>query len=451
MKKLLISIAIVIIIIICIIVCIILRNNAKPKIEESTYDQTIEEVEKETVTEQEDRELIYNVEQCISSYLDIININNSSYYMYDGNGNLQKFVNEDEKILNVLSTEYIAENNITIDNINNYIEKLSEDVFFIPLQTHYLKNGYVYKYAVLGYITDFDYNFIKNIALIVNLDIANSTYSIEPVKAEINNTKNIELTNTLNSIEKNEDNIFSYISTNAEDDCKRFLDNYKKMALSNPQEAYNRLNEEYRNLRFGSLEKYEKYIKENREDIKVMQLNQYMINNENEKTQYICKDNYGKIYIFEGKNLMDLSIQLDTYTIETSSFKEQYEEGNEEVKVQMNINKFILMINNQDYETAYNLLDESFRNNYFKTLEDFELYIRNKAYKYNDFEIKSFNANGNVYICGVNLWDSTGGKYVDETKGTSAGYIYEWTFYVQLGEEKDFTISFEVDENLIAQ
>ena len=293
MKKLLISIVIVIIVIICIIICILLRNNEKPKIEESTYDQTIEEIEKDTETEQESREIIYNVEQCISSYLDIINVNNSSYYMNDGNGNLQKFVNEDEKILNVLSEEYIVKNNITIDNLNNYIEKLDKDVFFIPLQTKYLKNGYMYKYAVLGYITDFDYNFIENIVLIVNLDITNLTYSIEPLNVEINDIQDIELTNTLDSIEKNDDNVFIYISTNAEDDCKRFLDNYKKMALSNPEEAYNRLDEEYKNLRFGSLDEYKKYIEENRDDMKVIQLNQYMVNDEKGDTQYICKDKYG--------------------------------------------------------------------------------------------------------------------------------------------------------------
>ena len=54
-----------------------------------------------------------------------------------------------------------------------------------------------------------------------------------------------------------------------------------------------------------------------------------------------------------------------------------------------------------------------------------------------------------MYACGANLWDLTGGSYVDETKGTSGGYVYEWTFFVQLGEDKNFTISFEVDNNVI--
>ena len=39
------------------------------------------------------------------------------------------------------------------------------------------------------------------------------------------------------------------------------------MTLSSPEEAYNRLDEEYRNLRFGSLDAYKQYIEENNKDI----------------------------------------------------------------------------------------------------------------------------------------------------------------------------------------
>lgn len=459
-KKLIIIFGVIVIAIVLGIIIISITKSPyehEIDIEDEEVKENIK-TEKEKVESVEDRERIYMVEQCISSYLDTININNSSYYMYDESGNKEKFTDENEIILNLLTKEYISENKITKDNLDNYIEKLDEDVFFIPLQMKYINNGDIYQYAMIGYITDFDYNIIKNVGFIVNLDMSATkigspdlSFTIEPINGEINNIDEVQLEIKLTSVEKNDYNIVQYISTNTEEDCKRYLDYYKKLALSNPEEAYNRLDEEYRNLRFGSLDGYKKYIEENKKDIQSIQITQYMSNDENGVKQNIAKDKYGKIYIFEGKNLMDLSIQLDTYTIETSSFKEQYEEGNEEVKVQMNINKFILMINNQDYETAYNLLDESFRNNYFKTLEDFELYVRNKAYKYNDFEIKSFNVNGNVYVCEANLWDLTGGAYVDESKGTSSGYIYEWKFFVQLGENKDFKISFEVDENLIAQ
>ena len=450
MKKVIISIGIVIVIIICLIIAIlVVRNNNNGSSStgdaSSTYEQNVEKAAKETVTEQQAKELIYNVEQCVSSYLAIINTNNSSYFSYDENGNEEKFVNENEKILNILSKEFIDENHITVDNIDNYVDKLNQDVFFIPLKANYLKNGYMYKYAINGYISDFNYNVIKNISLIVNLDITNLTFSIEPLENYVDNVEDIKLNNTLEEIAKNDDNAFSYISTNAEDEAKRYLDEYKKMALSNPEEAYNHLNEEYRNKRFESLQAYEQYIQENINDMKIIQLNQYMINRNGDITQYVCKDKYGKIYMFDAKNPLDYSIQLDTYTIPTDTFKEQYDNGDVQTKVQMNINKFILMINNQDYQAAYDVLDDNFKNNYFKTIDDFKNYVKQYAYKYNNMQVDSFDVNGNVYSCGVSLSDATNGAYVDESKGTGgSGYIYSWNFYMQLNDGYDFTLSFEV-------
>lgn len=445
------------VIVIAIVLGIIIISITKPPYEQeiNIEDEGVKETiktEKEKVESVEDRERIYMVEQCISSYLDITNINNSSYYMYDESGNQEKSVDENEIILNLLTKEYTSKNNITKNNIENYVDKLDKDVFFVPLQMKYINNGDIYQYAMIGYITDFDYNIIKEVGFKVNLDMAatktgNSdlSFTIEPINEEINDIDEVQLEIKLTSVEKNDYNIVQYITTNTEEDCKRYLDYYKKMALSNPEEAYNRLDEEYRNLRFGSLDAYKQYIEENKKDIQSIQISQYMTNTENGVKQNIAKDKYGKIYIFEGVDLFDLSIKLDTYTIETATFKEQYENGNEEVKVQMNINKFILMINNQDYKAAYNLLDDNFKNNYFKTLEEFIDYVKVYMYRYNNLELRSFDVNGNVYICDVTLTDATNGKYIDETKGTGgSGYLLERTFYIQLTGDKDFKISFEM-------
>ena len=445
------------VIVIAIVLGIIIISITKPpykqeiNIEDEGVKETIK-TEKEKVESVEDRERIYMVEQCISSYLDTININNSSYYMYDESGNQEKSVDENEIILNLLTKEYTSKNNITKNNIENYVDKLDKDVFFVPLQMKYINNGDIYQYAMIGYITDFDYNIIKEVGFKVNLDMSatktgNSdlSFTIEPINEEINDIDEVQLEIKLTSVEKNDYNIVQYITTNTEEDCKRYLDYYKKMTLSSPEEAYNRLDEEYRNLRFGSLDAYKQYIEENKKDIQSIQISQYMTNTENGVKQNIAKDKYGKIYIFEGVDLFDLSIKLDTYTIETATFKEQYENGNEEVKVQMNINKFILMINNQDYKAAYNLLDDNFKNNYFKTLEEFIDYVKVYMYRYNNLELRSFDVNGNVYICDVTLTDATNGKYIDETKGTGgSGYLLERTFYIQLTGDKDFKISFEM-------
>ena len=76
MKKIIIPIIIVIIIIICIILSLIflkVKEKNEPQYNESTYEQTLQQEAENTVTEQQEKELIYNVEQCVDSYLNAIN------------------------------------------------------------------------------------------------------------------------------------------------------------------------------------------------------------------------------------------------------------------------------------------------------------------------------------------------------------------------------------------
>lgn len=437
MKKIIIPIIIVIIIIICIIISlIVLKVDEKngPQYNESTYEQTLQQEAENTVTEQQEKELIYNVEQCVDSYLDAINTNNSIYYAYDENNNYQKVVNENEIILDILSTEYINKSNINTDNIDSNIEKLDTEVFFIPLQTKYIKNGYMYKYAISGYITDFNYNVIRNLNLIVNLDTNNYTYSIEPLNGENINIENVQLNNTLDKVEKNDNNTFKYISTNAEDEARRYLDTYKKMILSNPEEAYNRLDGEYRDKRFGSLGEFEEYINENRQDFLTLQPTDYLLNTYDEYSEYVCRDKYQNLYIFRAKNPLDYAVLLDTYTIITDNFKTTYDKSSDEYKVAMNIDKWIQMINARDYKTAYNYLDETFRNNNFGSEEAFEQYMKENFPLHYDLQFGQTSNNNGVYEQEIILTDIT---------GASSEQI-EKTVIMQLGENYQFVMSFNL-------
>ena len=111
----------------------------------------------------------------------------------------------------------------------------------------------------------------------------------------------------------------------------------------------------------------------------------------------------------------------------------------------MNINKFVLMINNQDWEAAYNLLNTEFKNNYFKTIDEFKKYISSNAYKYNEMKTIKFDVIGDVYSITVSLTDLTNGNYEDESKGSGgSGYVYNWDFTMRLKEEDNFEIAFEI-------
>ena len=99
----------------------------------------------------------------------------------------------------------------------------------------------------------------------------------------------------------------------------------------------------------------------------------------------------------------------------------------------MNIDKFIQMINRHDYRTSYNCIADSFKNNYFKTQEEFQNYIENNFYSYNKFEFKSCEKKAaDIYVCKVQLTD-----YMDENSE-----IKEINVIMQLGDNLDFKMSF---------
>ena len=102
------------------------------------------------------------------------------------------------------------------------------------------------------------------------------------------------------------------------------------------------------------------------------------LNTYDEYSEYVCRDKYQNLYIFRAKNPLDYTVLLDTYTITTDNFKTTYDKSSEEYKVAMNIDKWIQMINSRDYTSAYNCLDETFRNNNFGSEEAFEKYMKEK-------------------------------------------------------------------------
>ena len=74
------------------------------------------------------------------------------------------------------------------------------------------------------------------------------------------NIHDIKLENTNISIESN--GLNSYIDQKVNNNfvCEEYLKLYKNLALSNPKTIYDLMPNEYKNIRFGSLEEFEEYI-----------------------------------------------------------------------------------------------------------------------------------------------------------------------------------------------
>lgn len=435
-----------IIIFVCAIIILILlifllklkqENENNKKIMEGDPGETIEITNK--IEYVDDFSTFKTVEQCIQQYYNILNNESSSFYGKDEDGNETKIFSDKEirQIrLNLLSDDYKKNNNININNIDNYIKTSKEEIMVLTLKMKELKNTKINKYIAQGIILNVDNKFIEEFYVIVVLDPYNNSFAIEPIINEYSNIDEIKIENNNKSIEINNDNKYSERAYSYEEISKYYFLTFKRLALAKPEIIYNDyMDKEYKDQRFGTLQEFQKYINQNNQEVFKTMMKEYLVNYYDDYTEYVVKDQFQNIYIFKKYNDQKLNFMLDTYTITADKFKQKYEESGDIEKIQMNIDKFFQMINRHDYKTSYKCLSEGFKNNYFKTEEDFSNYIRNKFFIYNKITFKNYEKKGSgLYVINIELTDLT-----EENSDVKSVNII-----MQLKENFEFEMSFDM-------
>lgn len=389
----------------------------------------------------EDKVKYFTVANCITQYYNQIDPENPSYYGRTENG--YELIVEQDKInqdkYNLLSTEYIEKNNITVKNVNDHIDRLHDNILYTPLKMKVLVGERVEKYVVYGFLQNTQNEFIKEVYLIVNLDINNKTFSIEPLKEKYNSIEDIKVTSNQEQIEVKNNNTYEDAKINNEYIAKNYFNTYKKMSLSNPEIAYQYFEEEYRTKRFTDLDGYKNYIEKNSKELRGTKIEKYSVNTYDGYTEFVCKDQYGNIYIFKETSVNDFSVALDTYTIETTKFKETYKTSDDQNKVMMNIDRWFQMLNNRDYKKAYEYLDETFRNEKFDgDVNVFEEFMKQVYPKHYEVSYKKFTEQpGNLYSQEIAIREIGLYNAPEEM----------FSIVMKLEDETNFVMSFEISIN----
>ena len=376
------------------------------------------------------------IKSCVQGYVDALDKTNSVYYVTQENGE-QTYDSKLQKqtIYSFLSSSYINTNNITENNIDSFIKVTNEKFRFYPIEIKKMNDTEVRTFKVAGVIQNLEYKNANREYFIVNVDYSNNTFSIQQL-----GEKEYEKYNKSNDTEKNINNNGNNVFYNSNIDVQKisveYLNLYKFLTLADPQITYNMMTEEYRNKRFGTLDNYKQYIKDNYEEIVGIYANKYLTNNTEQTIQYVIKDQYENLYIFDVESTMDYTIKLDTYTLDEEKFKTTYNSSDEAQRVQMNIDKFFDMINRQDYRTPYKCLDNTFKKKNFNNEKLFENYVKSKLFKYNKYSVKELKSVGsNTYACRMNISDKT----------TEDGASVQMTVIMKLLEGTDFTMSFSMN------
>ena len=364
-------------------------------------------------------------------------------------------IQKDSKaIYNLLYDEYVKKNNISEENIFNKIKSYSnyDIIQLVGLST----TDYAIYYAKIEDMENQKF-------LMINWDTANDTFSLCPIESEeydkgINS--GIEVNKQrISSIELNSYNKVVITKVDSDDIANKYFYGYIEKMLHNTKEAYELLDEQYKEVSFPNYNDFKDYINNNkvilesldhnnlkvREDFASFQdyedyyykttknkMKDYGLISENGIRTYTFEDSYGKYYIFTVTAAMKYTVMLDNYVIPTEDFTQTYNSSTTQEKVVLNIKKFFMGIDDKNYGYSYNLLADSFKNNKYTTKESFVNYAKQNFFEENEIEYIECKEQNGVYIYKIRLTDAS---------KASAGQK-EFNMIVKLNSGTDFEMSF---------
>lgn len=384
--------------------------------------------------------IFFSIEECLQKYLEYVKNKNK------------------DAVYSILDKQYIMDNNISKDNVLEIIPQYKDKPYRIKII--YVITGDKYSTYYINGILD-----KENIFFVVNTDTKSNAFSVIPSNEKIYNQKINEVIETDNqyeeTIELNEYNRIVYKYLEEKDIIDKYFQDYLNNALYNPEIAYELLDEQYREKRFGSLNNYKEYIKENSDQISKMckktrkkyddfsdyseyeeyyisifkyGIDKYQITQKDDGKQYICIDTYGNYYIFNINSIMNYTLILDTYTIDLPEFIEKYYGTEPTEKVALNIQKIFEAINNKDYNYVYGKLADGFKKNYFPTLDSFEKYAKEKFYDRNEVEYLFYEKESEEYY-----------SYTIKISDKDTGKSKNLKIIMQLQSGTNFVMSFNVN------
>ena len=389
MKKIKILIFILIILIIAIGIALLVINNKANNNKRVSQKQNT--VSKNTKIDPPDKTTVeYQVE----------NVNNdSTYYTIRAltDNYIAALISGNKQKLNLLlASSYIEEYKIN----NNNILKISsipqskelmyktmiKDIKQLTISTN------VVKFVVDGKVNILSKNQIYSYSLLIEVDLSEKKYNIYPENyIKDNNLDNLKVGDKLNgnNIENiNSSNTFSYIKEKTEKETVlQYVKDYKELLEYFKDDAYEKINTDYRKKRFDSKEKFFKYLEDNKIAIALMSVEKYSAIKNDGYTDYLIEDKFNNLYIIRRSDKdYKFEVFLDDYTLLSQDDANQYKEYSQIGKAKHNIRKFIKMINAKDFDSIYGVLNNSFRQNNFKTVKELENNIKKNFYDINKIE-----------------------------------------------------------------
>ena len=368
-------------------------------------------------------------------FLVIINKKNNGYIGSDD----EKYANADTEREYYIKDK--VKNATTFFTVQNCIQKFinytydNEDYIFKAKEMNESVGERISQYAVGGTIYIGENR--QNIFFKVNLDYFNMTYEVIPYR-DYNSIDEITFENKEESVEKKDNNTFEYTRVTEKELCQRYYEDFIKLEMENPEEAYSLIEEEYRKQRFPTIQDYLEYVNDSKNMIELGLLRKYLYEEKEDYVECTLSDSYDNIFTVYATNVMNYKIRLDNYTIKADTKNEEYNKMNERNKVSVNCYHFIQMINTKDYAHAYECLDDTFKQNNFNNLDSFKEYVRNNFFEYNviqeSFKIEK-DKDKDYYVSRFNVYNNN----------PNESAYRDISVIMKLKDDTDFVMSFSFE------
>lgn len=401
------------------------EEQSKPHDDDFVYEGKEDYGYLENVSE---RATFFAVKEIYNTYISKINTKDSSY------------------LKNILATDFINEYRVNDDNIFQVlkISELNNNQFqmnIVEMLTAKIDST-TEIFIVKGNCRSINHNSLFSVQLMIKMDNMNKWFVVYPnVYMKDKGIDQLKAGNKITNYPKDQivdkiNNHFQYKFKTDQQMAGEYFKHFKELINYYPDIAYNQLNNEYRTKRFENKENYNEYLKTNVNTLSTMNLTKYKINSNNNYTDYICIDQYGNTYTLRQQGgIMKYTIFLDDYTVPSKEFTETYNGYNDMTKAKYQAESFIKKINAKNYKNIYEHLNSTFKENNFKTLEEFKTYVKNNFYEENSFSIEDREVTNNYYIFECRIANAQNAKEIKKIN-----------IIVSIVENTDYTMSFSFSE-----
>lgn len=224
------------------------------------------------------------------------------------------YISEDNKeaIYNITNKEYIKNNNISLGNCILLYANTKNKINYYGQEIYTKINSNNMIYYTYGYLLEEGKELLQDYYLKVIVDINRNTFSVEPLLLEEYNEKkngNIEQIEKID-IEKNVYNIYALKNLFSEELVKRYMNDYILKLNYKPDQAYDILEEHYKNENFSSEESFKQYIETNKNRFEDFTIQSYQSEIQKDSIQYTVLDQKNNSYKIIVYNALEYRIVM---------------------------------------------------------------------------------------------------------------------------------------------